>query len=60
MVLYNKSNRRRWPCPTYVVQARTKNKQLLRVVFEQCEAKTTVLAVDNVEAKNDCNCNEDR
>lgn len=60
MVLYNKSNRRRWPCPTYVVQARTINRQLLRVVFEQCDKKTTVLAIDNIEKQDSCNCGENR
>lgn len=60
MVLYNKSNRRRWPCPTYVVQARTGHQQLLRIVFEQCEKKTTVLAIDNMEAPDNCNCTENR
>lgn len=60
MVLYNKSNRRRWPCPTYVVQARTQNKQLLRIVYEQCNVKTTVLAVDDIEKQDTCNCSESR
>ncbi len=60
MVIYNKSNRRRWPCPSYVVQSRTKSRRYLRVVFEQCDKKTTILAVDDVEQKDSCNCSDER
>lgn len=56
IIHFNRSNRRRWPCPTYVVQARTKDKRYLRVVFEQCARKTTVLAVDDLEKKDTCHC----
>ena len=60
MVIYNKSNPRRWPCPTYVVQSRTKSGRYLRVVFEQCDKKTTILAVDDVEQIDSCNCSGER
>ena len=60
IILYHKSNRRRWPCPTYVLQARTQNPRLLRVVYEQCDNKTTVLAIDDVAQKDSCNCMEER
>lgn len=60
LIHYNKSNRRRWPCPTYVVQARTENRRNLRVVFEQCDSKTVVLAADDLETKDSCHCAPDR
>lgn len=60
LIHYNRSNRRQWPCPTYAVQARTKNGRYLRVVFEQCNTKTAVLFCDDLEKERDCNCTGDR
>ena len=60
LIHYNKSNRRRWPCPTYALQARTKNQRYLRVVFEQCNSKTNVLFADDLEKGDSCQCTQDR
>ena len=60
IIHFNRSNRRRWPCPTYVVQARTKGKRYLRVVFEQCNRKTTILALDDLEKRDTCHCTAEK
>lgn len=59
LVHYNRSNRRKWPCPTYALQARTQDKRYLRVVFEQCNNKTNVLFCDDLEGKDNCDCSQD-
>lgn len=60
IIHFNISNRRHWPCPTYVVQARTAQGRYLRVVFEQCDNKTLVQAADDLEKKDSCHCTGER
>ncbi|HUP13880.1 MAG TPA: DUF4258 domain-containing protein [Niastella sp.] len=51
----NKSNRAFRPCPTFAVQARSRNKYM-RVIFEQCRNGTYVVNCYNLQSDTACNC----
>ncbi|RYZ46905.1 MAG: DUF4258 domain-containing protein, partial [Chitinophagaceae bacterium] len=44
LINFNRSNRRRSPCPSFALQGRTASGKSLMVLFAQCKDETTVIA----------------
>ena len=53
---YNKSDIQNSRCPRYAVEAITSDDQKLRVVFAQCNDKTTVVTVIDLDTEWSCHC----
>jgi hypothetical protein len=56
---YRKSNVKANPCPIYAVEGITKDKQRVRIVFGQCDYKTKVITVIDLEKEWECDCRGD-
>jgi hypothetical protein len=44
------------PCPTYAIEDRVKDGQLLRIVFGVCAQKIKVITCIDLEQEHDCDC----
>lgn len=44
------------PCPTYAIEDRVKDGQLLRIVFGICVQKIKVITCIDLEQEHDCDC----
>lgn len=44
------------PCPTYAIEDRVKDGQLLRIVFGVCAQKIKVITCIDLEREHDCDC----
>ncbi|RYD98628.1 MAG: DUF4258 domain-containing protein [Sphingobacteriales bacterium] len=44
------------PCPTYAIEDRVKNGQLLRIVFGVCGQQVKVITCIDLEQEQDCDC----
>jgi hypothetical protein len=53
---YNKSNTKARPCPTYAVEGRTMDGQKVRIVFAQCDFKSKVVTVIDLDTDRTCHC----
>lgn len=53
---YNKSNVQAHPCPTYALEGITKDEQRVRIVFGQCDLKTKVITVIDLNTDWTCDC----
>ena len=53
---YNKSNMNARPCPSYALEGVTKDDQLVRIVFGQCDMKTKVITVIDLNTDWTCDC----
>lgn len=53
---YRKSNTNDQPCPTYAVETRSPDGQLVRIVFADCGEVTKVVTVIDLETDFSCNC----
>lgn len=53
---YKKSDTHDKPCPTYAVEDRSDDGQLLRIVFAACSHETKVVTVIDLETDYACNC----
>ena len=53
---YNKSNVNARPCPAYALEGVTKDNQRVRIVFGQCDLKTKVITVIDLETDWTCDC----
>jgi hypothetical protein len=53
---YNKSNVDGRPCPTYALEGLTDDNQSVRIVFGQCDLKTKVITVIDLETDWTCDC----
>ncbi len=53
---YSKSDTHDKPCPTYAVEDRSEDGQLLRIVFAACNHETKVVTVIDLETDYACNC----
>ena len=53
---YNKSDLQNVRCPRYALEGTTRDDQRVRIIFAQCDEKTTVVTV--IDLKNDwiCDC----
>jgi hypothetical protein len=56
---YNKSDLQNTRCPRYAVEGITKDNQRVRIVFAQCNEKTTVVTVIDLETDWTCHCSGD-
>jgi len=53
---YRKSNVKAKPCPSYALEGRTSDDQRVRIVFGQCDEKTKVITVIDLETDWSCSC----
>jgi hypothetical protein len=53
---YNKSDLQNTRCPRYAVEGRTNDDQRVRIVYAQCNEKTTVVTVIDLETDFKCSC----
>lgn len=53
---YNKSNTNARPCPTYTVEGNTMDGQQVRIVFAQCDFKSKVVTVIDLDTEWACHC----
>jgi hypothetical protein len=53
---YNKSNVKANPCPAYALEGVTKDNQRVRIVFGQCDHKTKVVTVIDLDTDWSCHC----
>ncbi len=53
---YNKTDAKHKPCPTYALEGITKDDQHVRIVFAQCDEKSKVVTVIDLETKWQCDC----
>ena len=53
---YNKSDLQNARCPRYAVEGVTRDDQKVRIVFAQCNEKTEVVTVIDLDTEWSCNC----
>ena len=53
---YNKSDLKNARCPRYAVEGITRDQQKVRIVFAQCNEKTVVVTVIDLEKEWTCDC----
>ena len=53
---YNKSDLQNTRCPRYAVEGMTADDQKTRIVFAQCNDKTTVVTVIDLDTEWSCDC----
>lgn len=53
---YNKSEAKGRPCPTYALEGVTADKQRVRIVYAQCNDKTKVVTVIDLNTEWECDC----
>ena len=53
---YNKSDVHARPCPAYALEGITKDNQRVRIVFGQCDLKTKVVTVIDLDTEWACEC----
>ena len=53
---YNKSDLQNARCPRYAVEGITADDQKVRIVFAQCNEKTEVVTVIDLDTEWSCNC----
>lgn len=53
---YNKSDLKNSRCPRYAVEGVTTDNQKVRIVFAQCNEKTQVVTVIDLDTEWSCNC----
>jgi hypothetical protein len=56
---YNKSDLQNARCPRYAVEGLTGDKQDVRIVFAQCNEKTEVVTVIDLDTEWPCHCHGD-
>ena len=56
---YNKSDLQNARCPRYAVEGITNDNQKTRIVFAQCNDKTTVVTVIDLDTEWSCDCTGD-
>ena len=55
-VNYNKTDVNAKPCPAYALEGTTKDDQRVRIVFGQCDLKTKVITVIDLNTEWSCDC----
>jgi Domain of unknown function (DUF4258) len=55
-VNYNKSDVNAMPCPVYALEGITKDDQRVRIVYGQCDRKTKVITVIDLNTGWSCDC----
>lgn len=53
---YNKSDVKAKPCPEYALEGTTSDNQRVRIVFAQCETKSKVVTVIDLNKEWTCDC----
>ncbi|HEY1021617.1 MAG TPA: DUF4258 domain-containing protein [Flavisolibacter sp.] len=56
VINFNRSDRRRSPCPSFALQGLTASGKSLAIVFAQCPLETTVMACYNPKDTTRCDC----
>jgi hypothetical protein len=53
---YKKTDVKARPCPAYALEGKTKDDQRVRIVFGQCDLKTKVITVIDLDTDWTCDC----
>jgi hypothetical protein len=53
---YNKSDLQNARCPRYALEGKTRDGQHVRIIFAQCNEKTEVVTVIDLETEWECHC----
>ena len=53
---YNKSEASGRPCPTYALEGVTSDQQKVRIVYAQCDSKTKIVTVIDLNREWECDC----
>ena len=53
---YNKSDVKAKPCPEYALEGTTSDNQRVRIVFAQCDTKSKVITVIDLNKEWTCDC----
>jgi hypothetical protein len=53
---YRKSEVNKDPCPVYALEGTTMDNQRVRIVYAQCDYKTKVVTVIDLDTKWECHC----
>ena len=53
---YKKSDVKDYPCPTYALEGTTQDDQRVRIVFAQCDTKSKVVTVIDLDTDWSCDC----
>lgn len=53
---YRKSDMEDKPCPTIAKEGRSKDGQMLRIVFAECDNETKIVTAIDLENEYECNC----
>ena len=53
---YSKSNENDSPCPSYALEGRTYDGQVVRIIFGDCEQNARVITSIDLEQEHQCNC----
>jgi len=53
---YRKSDMQDKPCPTIAKEGRTKDGQMVRIVFAECDRETKVVTAIDLEENHKCHC----
>jgi hypothetical protein len=53
---YRKSNGSETPCPVYALEGVTHDDQRVRIVYAQCDTKTKVVTVIDLDTEWECHC----
>jgi hypothetical protein len=53
---YNKSDLQNARCPRYAIEGITRDEQQVRIIYAQCNDKTVVVTVIDLETDYKCNC----
>ncbi len=56
IINYKKSDTHDKPCPTYAIEDRSEDGQLIRIVFAACNHETKVVTAIDLETDYACNC----
>ena len=56
VINYRKSEVDAHPCPTYAIEGTTHDQQHVRIVFAQCDYKTKVVTVIDLNQEWECHC----
>ena len=53
---YHKSDLQDSPCPSYAIEGRTNDGQMVRIVFGACQKVTTVITCIDIDVEHTCEC----
>ena len=59
VIIYNRTNLRDKPCPTFALQGFTSSGENIRIIFAQCREVTKIVTCYNLKKDFNCDCGDD-